>query len=161
MSRSPLDLSWAIGKLPTVKDAHPLWESQPEYSEENSARMALLIAEDKRNLPNEHRPVCHQEGTTYSSVYGRMAWDEPAPTLTTGFFTPGRGRFTHPDEPRTLTAREAARLQGFPDDYFDGTTLHKVEATRQLISKWIGDAVPMPLGHVACLCALAPLHAAR
>lgn len=161
LARPSLDLAWAIRDLPPAGESHPLWEGQPAYSQENHDRMSLLIEEDRRNLPNENRPVCHQEGTTYSSVYGRMAWDEPAPTLTTGFFTPGRGRFTHPDEPRTLTAREAARLQGFPEGYFSTETLHSVDATRALLSKWIGDAVPQPLGHVAALCALAPLLSAR
>ena len=72
---------------------------------------------DLYNLPNSERPDCHKDGTTYGSVYGRMFPDRPAPTITTGFMTPGRGRFIHPLLPRTLTPWEAARIQGFPDTY--------------------------------------------
>lgn len=157
MSRDPLSLAWAIRNLPHTPNQHPVWESVPVYSRENVDRMAWLIKENALDLPNEIRPVCHQDGTTYAAVYGRLSWAEPAPTITTGFFTPGRGRFTHPDEPRTLNAREAARLQGFPDAYFSEGILTKVDASRSTIAKWIGDAVPMPLGHVAALSVLAPL----
>jgi len=94
------------------------------------------------------------EGTTYTAVYGRMHPDEPAPTLTTGFVTPGRGRFIHPTKLRMLTPREAARIQGFPDEY--RFALGGKPPTTQLLTKWIGDAVPMPLGYAAALWVLTP-----
>jgi len=101
------------------------------------------------------------EGTTYTAVYGRMDPDKPAPTLTTGFLTPGRGRFIHPTRSRMLTPREAARIQGFSDDYrftlpSDDRRGPPKPPTTQLLTKWIGDAVPMPLGYAAALWVLTP-----
>jgi DNA (cytosine-5)-methyltransferase 1 len=73
--------------------------------------------------------------SVHSGSYGRLSWDRPAPTITTRFDTPSGGRFTHPEENRTLTPREAARIQSFPDDYvFYGT--------KTSITKQIGNAVP-------------------
>ena len=69
------------------------------------------------DLPNSERPECHQDGTTYGSVYGRLRADQAAPTITTGFLTPGRGRYIHPTERRTLSPLEAAGFQGYPEIY--------------------------------------------
>ena len=96
------------------------------------------------------------EETTYTGVYGRMDPDRPAGTITTGFMTPGRGRYVHPTQKRTINPREAARLQGFPDNY--RFTIEGNPPTSQLLTKWIGDAVPLPLGYGAALAALAPGH---
>ena len=87
------------------------------------------------------------------SVYGRLKPANPAPTITTGFMTPGRGRFIHPTERRTLTPLEAARIQGFPDTY-DFNDPAGGAPTSQKLGKWIGDAVPMPLGYAATLAAI-------
>ena len=150
----PLTLDWAIGGGQTLSTDRTLHEV-PNYSERNRARIQYLFDNDEHNLPDAERPDCHQDGTSYGAVYGRMRSDEPAPTITTGFLTPGRGRFIHPTEPRTLSPAEAARLQGFPDDYefrpCDGTP-----PNRSQLEKWIGDAVPMPLAYAAALAALAP-----
>src|SRR5690606_30968289 len=105
-------------------------------------------------LDLSERPESHRNGTTYMSVYGRMYKDEPAPTITTGFMSPGRGRFVHPTRPRVLTAREAARLQGFPDTYRFVVDSGSPPG-RTLLAKWIGDAVPMPLGFAAAFSAYA------
>jgi DNA (cytosine-5)-methyltransferase 1 len=118
--------------------------TDPQMSKENMDRIAWLFENDKFELPNSERPDCHKGGHTYPSVYGRMRPDEPAPTLTTGFMSPGRGRFIHPFERRTIRPREAARIQGFPDTFvFDsgGDSL-----TKSMLAKWIGDAVPSILG---------------
>lgn len=82
-----------------------------------------------------------------------MRPNEPAPTITTGFTTPGRGRHVHPTERRTLTPREAATLQGFPLNYRFITEKGSLP-TRTQLAKWIGNAVPMPLGYAAALSAL-------
>ena len=50
----------------------------------------------------------------FRNVYGRMAWDEPAPTITTGCFNPSKGRFLHPEQNCAVTIREAALLRSFP-----------------------------------------------
>lgn len=76
-----------------------------------------------------------QINSVHSGSYGRLNWDEPAATITTRFDTPAGGRFIHPTENRTLTPREAARIQSFPDDFvFYGN--------RTSICKEIGNAVP-------------------
>lgn len=90
---------------------------------------------------------------SYGAVYGRMRPDAPAPTITTGFTSPGRGRFIHPTERRTITPREAALIQGFPGNYRFVTEAGGLP-TRTQLAKWIGDAVPMPLGYAAALAAL-------
>jgi DNA (cytosine-5)-methyltransferase 1 len=143
---------WAIGdlaNLPLDDRLHIL----AELSEENRRRIDFLFDNNEYNLPATERPECHQEGTTYNAVYGRMYADRPAPTLTTGFLTPGRGRYIHPELRRTLTPHEAARIQGFPDTYnfFPDT---ENPPTKAKLTKWIGDAVPMPLGFAAGLSAL-------
>lgn len=145
---------WAFRYPPRVRPN--FMDALPELSEENRRRVDYLFDNEIYDLPDHQRPDCHRNGTTYTAVYGRMHPGKPAPTITTGFLTPGRGRFVHPTERRVLTPREAARLQGFPDTYdfrrADGTAPVK----SQLV-KWIGDAVPMPLGYAATLAGLAPL----
>ena len=149
-SRRPaLPISWAIEDLLKRElAAEDALHVTAELSAENAERIAWLFANEAFDMPNFLRPECHKDGTTYGSVYGRMRWDRPAPTLTTGFLTPGRGRFVHPLRPRTLTAREAARIQGFPDwyDFSAGGTLLPAKKDH---SKWIGNAVPSILGYTA------------
>jgi DNA (cytosine-5)-methyltransferase 1 len=91
---------------------------------------------------------CHQKpsGKSYMSVYGRMSWHEPSPTITTQFNGIGNGRFGHPDQDRALSLREGALLQTFSQDY---VFFHpdKPLNTRTL-STHIGNAVPPDLGRV-------------
>lgn len=145
---------WAIEDLEETAGGDPLHRTG-ELSEENRARIAWLFDNDAHDLDLSERPACHRDGTTYPAVYGRMRRDQPAPTITTGFLTPGRGRFVHPTRRRTLTPREAARLQGFPDTYRFFPAADR-PPTRSQLAKWIGDAVPMPLGYAAALSLLAP-----
>lgn len=154
MRRAPLPASWAIGDLLDVElQSDDLLNITAELSPENAARIEWLFANDAYDTPNHLRPDCHKEGTTYGAVYGRMWWDKPAPTLTTGFLTPGRGRFIHPKRPRTITPREAARIQGFPD-WFDFSPSFEVETTKRELGIWIGNAVTTILGYAAGTSAL-------
>ncbi len=74
----------------------------------------------------------------YSQAYGRLHWEGLSRTITTSFCNPGSGRFTHPDDDRSLTVREAARLQGFQDSFvFEGSQSQQMEL--------VGNAVPPPL----------------
>jgi len=93
--------------------------------------------------PEELRAACHRRpsGKTYSSVYGRMKWDEPAPTMTTQCHGYGNGRFGHPDQDRAISLREAAMLQTFPRDY-QFTALHSPVSIGQ-VGRHIGNAVPV------------------
>ena len=153
-SRKPSSVSWAIGDLEKAKPVGVM-SSVPALSAENRERIDYLFDNDVDDLPNHIRPDCHKEGTTYKAVYGRMYWDKPAPTLTTGFMSPGRGRFVHPRQRRVLTPHEAARIQSFPDWY--SFTPNEQEPSRVLLGKWIGDAVPAILGYFAALPGLSGL----
>ncbi len=101
-----------------------------------------------RDWPKHLIADCHQRetGRTYPGVYGRMEWDQPAPTLTTQFFGFGNGRFGHPEQDRAISLREGAILQGFPRSYSftsTGTKAHFKE-----LGRLIGNAVPVTLGRV-------------
>ncbi len=91
---------------------------------------------------------CHRKksGRSYKSVYGRMAWDAPSPTITTEFFNYGSGRFGHPEQDRALSIREGALLQTFPPGYEfvpEGQPIYFESAGR-----WIGNAVPVKLAEI-------------
>jgi DNA (cytosine-5)-methyltransferase 1 len=124
-------------------------DTVPALSEDNRTRIDWLFANDRHELPNEERPDCHKDGHTYPSVYGRMFWDKPSQTITTGFLSPGRGRYVHPTRPRVITPREAARIQAFPDSF--RFVVDEQDPPRNALSKWIGDAVPPILGYAATL----------
>lgn len=155
LSHEPLSTQWALSEVHVDGEESPshVMNSVGEMSKKNQERIDWLFDNDAYELPNHIRPVCHQDGHTYPSVYGRMSWDKPAPTLTTGYVSPGRGRFIHPIERRVLTPREAARLQGFPN-WFNFTPFEGNHSKRGQLAKWVGDAVPSILGYVAGLSAL-------
>ena len=96
--------------------------------------------------PEALRAACHRRptGATFRSVYARMAWDEPAPTITTQSYNFGTGRFGHPAQDRAISLREAAVLQGFPKSYVFLKNGEKVKFTT--LGRLIGNAVPPPLG---------------
>jgi DNA (cytosine-5)-methyltransferase 1 len=90
--------------------------------------------------------ACHKKksGKSYPSVYGRMPWDEPSPTITTQFFGFGNGRFGHPHQNRAISLREGAILQSFPRNYkfvAKGDPIYI-----KTIGRLIGNAVPVKLG---------------
>lgn len=98
---------------------------------------SITEGQGRDSLPEELQLECHKKnsGHRHLDTYGRMAWDQPSPTITARFDSFSRGRFGHPELDRTITLREGARLQTFPDSFeFVGT---KVEVARQ-----IGNAVP-------------------
>ena len=94
------------------------------------------------------RAPCHQKpsGETYTSVYGRMEWDAPAPTITTQFHNFGSGRFGHPEQDRALSIREGALLQTFPKHYEFLEPGAPMRMTQLGIH--IGNAVPVRLATV-------------
>ena len=155
LNRSPRSVEWAVSDL-LDREATSPFDAVAEYSPETRRRIQYLMDTDTYNLPNEIRPDSHKKGNTYPSVYGRLRWGEPAGTITTGFVTPGRGRFVHPLRARTLTAHEAARLQGFPDSYEFRSEDGSVPA-RKWLSQMIGDAVPPAMGYAAGLAAISIL----
>lgn len=99
-----------------------------------------------RDWPRELVSACHARptGSTYPSVYGRMEWDAPAPTMTTQCYGFGNGRFGHPEQDRAISLREAAMIQSFPKDYAfipPGATINF-----NTLGRLIGNAVPVLLG---------------
>jgi len=93
------------------------------------------VPHDGGNLPEGEGPACLSKVNGFSDVYGRLYWDKPAITITHYARNPASGRYTHPEQDRGLTAREAARLQSFPDGFvFDGKS--------DDIYRQIGEAVP-------------------
>jgi DNA (cytosine-5)-methyltransferase 1 len=101
-----------------------------------------------KNWPVALFPQCYRRKSGRSfmaTVYGRMRWDQPAPTMTTHCVTLGTGRFGHPTQNRAISLREAARFQSFPD-YYEFEDSQKIRTTR--VAKQIGNAVPVLLGRV-------------
>ena len=101
-----------------------------------------------RDWPKHLVAKCHTKnsGKTYPGVYGRMRYEEPAPTLTTQFYGFGNGRFGHPTQARGLSLREGALLQGFPKGYKFSPDDQRVQF--KTIGRMIGNAVPVDLGRV-------------
>lgn len=91
---------------------------------------------------------CHKKegGKSFGSVYGRMKWNEPSPTMTTQCTGIGNGRFGHPSQNRAISAREAALLQTFPINYRFFKDEKSISLT--IASRYIGNAVPPKLGEI-------------
>jgi len=151
IQRPVRNLRWAIGDLEGSEFSGI--HRPATLSAENRRRIDWLFEHNAYELPNHIRPKCHRNGHTYGSVYGRLHWERLSGTITTGFMSPGRGRFVHPSERRALTPHEAARIQGFPDsfhfEYPDGGI-----PSNKTLGKVIGDAVPPIMGQAAILIAL-------
>lgn len=101
-----------------------------------------------RDWPQDLVADCHKKksGKTYPSVYGRMRWDAPSPTLTTQFFGFGNGRFGHPEQNRAISLREGAILQTFPKEYQFTDPIKPVMI--KALGRMIGNAVPVKLGEI-------------
>ena len=106
-------------------------------------RIQALIRDIPKNggtrgdLAVSRQLACHQKMSGFHDVYGRMAWDDVAPTITGGCYNPSKGRFLHPEEDRAITMREAALLQGFPRRYYFDTSRGK-----GAVALMIGNALP-------------------
>lgn len=145
----------AIGNLPpavwsgTVPNPPPQTHYQRYLATEASvlcnhtrSRHSALAVDRMHRIGNGQDASALNEPihSIYGGAYGRLCWDKPAPTVTTRFDTPAAGRFTHPDADRTLTPREAARIQSFPDDYI-------FYGKRTSIYGQIGNAVPPKIAY--------------
>jgi DNA (cytosine-5)-methyltransferase 1 len=117
-----------------------------DFPERRSERVLAIIdaipvdGGSRLDLPASQVLACHRSFTGFKDVYGRMSWNRPSPTITGGCHNPSKGRFLHPEEPRAITLREAALLQGFPADYHFSLDRGKLAAAAM-----IGNAVPPPL----------------
>ena len=140
------DVGWAIRDLVGVP-ATSLVDTPCNSAPATRRRIEFLFDHDLHELPDSQRPPCHSNGShSYTSIYGRLSWNTPSQTVTTGFYSMCMGRYVHPSERRTLTAHEAARLQFFPD-FFDFSGVGK----RGELATMIGNAVPSKLSYVVAL----------
>ena len=101
-----------------------------------------------KDWPEALLSPCHiaKSGASFRSVYARMKWDFPSPTITTQSYNFGTGRFGHPEQDRAITMREAAILQSFPQDY-KFVKIGEI-AHMNSIGRLIGNAVPPELGKI-------------
>jgi len=152
---APVTIRDAIGNLPPVTDSGIIENPEPQTSYQSylscdaptlmnhwQSHHSPRAVERMRKISNGQNYISLDEeiNSVHSGSYGRLYWDEPAATITTRFDTPAGGRFIHPDEDRTLSPREAARIQSFPDNFvFYGT--------RREISRQIGNAVPPKISY--------------
>lgn len=98
------------------------------------------------DIPEHLRPKCHQGNNSgFGNVYGRMNFDSPSPTITGGCTVLSKGRFGHPTELRTISVREAARLQTFPDSFEFAS--ESVDQVCQII----GNALPCEFARIMSL----------
>ena len=122
MQGGPRKFNWHV-----VRDLHPINLERLRITKPGSNRMSLPIS---------LRPECHKSANGFENTYGRMRWDEIAPTMTSGCTTLSSGRFGHPDELRTISVREAALIQTFPRSYKIETNI--IEKACELV----GNALP-------------------
>lgn len=144
----PRPVRWAIEDLLNVSD-DTFMDKARLPDDITRSRIDYLFEHGLYDLPKSQRPNSHrgEHGDSYKAVYGRMHWDDPAPTMTGGFSTMGQGRFVHPKRRRTITPHEAARVQYIPD-FFD---FAPIAYNRGTLSETIGNAVPPKLSYVLAL----------
>lgn len=145
-----ISLKKAIGHLESISAGiknnpkDPIHVSS-KLTEINLNRIKKSIpGETWNNWPEDLLPNCYkrESGKTYKSVYGRMEWDKPSPTLTTQFYNYGTGRYGHPEQNRAISLREGAIIQSFPLNYiFTESSSYKFTE----IARHIGNAVPPKL----------------
>ncbi|NPV51178.1 MAG: DNA cytosine methyltransferase [Candidatus Methanofastidiosum sp.] len=126
------------------------WHVVRDLKEISIRRLDSLKEGDSRaSLPLNLRPKCHLNSNRgFVNVYGRLRWDQIPPTMTSGFCSPCRGRFSHPEESRTISVREAANIQTFPNRYiFDTNSI-------DLVCEVIGNALPCLFAKQAAIACL-------
>jgi len=156
-----------VDNLPTVREAIadlPKLGDGETHSADTFHRASRLSGTNKKRIIATPKnggsakswrkallPECYKtedENTYKASVYGRMRWDTPGPTMTTHCITLGTGRYGHPDQDRAISLREAARLQTFPD-YYEFVAPDEVSMTK--VARFIGNAVPVRLGQAIAI----------
>lgn len=143
----------AIGELPFIKDGEkdindPIHFSR-KLTPKNKKRIeATPYGGSWKDWNEDLRLECHKKetGKSFPSVYGRMVWEKPSPTMTTQCIGYGNGRFGHPVQDRAISLREAALLQTFPLDYKFVKNDQDYNST--ILARQIGNAVPVKLGQV-------------
>lgn len=141
----------AIGNLPALKSGEKSSDDTLHFcsklSDTNIKRIKNSVQGGTWRDWNESLQLkCHKKksGKNYGSVYGRMSWDKPSPTITTQFYGYGNGRFGHPEQDRAISLREGAILQSFPPNYKLITKDSSIKT--RILGTQIGNAVPVELG---------------
>jgi len=145
----------AIGDLPAVPDGKN-WHIGRNPTEKSLRRYRCIPPGGNRwNLPRELMPECWRRKTKGGTdLFGRLWWDRPSVTIRTEFYKPEKGRYLHPEEHRPITHREAARLQGFDDDFhFMGKKI--------AVGIQIGNAIPPPLAYELGVAAMGDIRRHR
>ena len=141
-SRKLTTIRDTLSGLPDAGNSGDFAHDMPERRSPRVMQIIRNIPKDggsRRDLPEELKLECHRRCSGFKDVYGRMAWNDVAPTITTGCSNPSKGRFLHPEQDRAITLREAALLQGFPAEY----TLSP-EIGKGALAAMIGNALPPP-----------------
>jgi len=137
----PRSVRQAIGSLePAHTSADPCHNVERHHSPEVLERIQLTPTNGGswRDLPEEMWLACHKKkGAGFHDVYGRMKWDDVAPTITGGCLNPSKGRFIHPVADRAITPREASLLQSFPKGY-----RFLMDISLDQLARQIGNALP-------------------
>jgi len=128
-----------IGSLPRAGASGDPLHDQPERRGAKVSSLIARIPKDggSRADLGDTQLECHLRCNGFHDVYGRMAWDDVAPTITGGCVNPSKGRFLHPEENRSITLREAALLQGFPPSHTFSLRRGKFP-----VAEMIGNALP-------------------
>lgn len=131
----------AIGNLPLPGISGDPLHDLKENRSTHIVEMIKNIPRDggsRSDLPKKYRLACHKRlPCGFKDVYGRMAWEDVAPTITGGCVSPSKGRFLHPSQNRSITLREAALLQTFPKGYY-----FSLNKGKQGAALMIGNALP-------------------
>ena len=138
----PVTVKNRYRRLPSAGQSGDPIHDMPERRSPRVVKLIQHIPKDggsRTDLPDENQLDCHKRCSGFKDVYGRMAWNDVSPTITSGCFNPSKGRFLHPEEDRAITMREAALLQGFPHDYSFSTA-----AGKSALAAMIGNALPPP-----------------
>ena len=143
----------AIGHLPPVEDGvtHPSDGLHKSRKLTDLNKKRIRATKEGGNWQDWDESLwleCHKKesGKNFKSVYGRMKWNDVAPTMTTYCIGLSNGRFGHPEQDRAITLREAALIQSFPNDY--KFIEPNKEISNNVLARQIGNAVPVGLGVV-------------
>lgn len=131
----------AISGLPDPRNSNDALHNIVENRSDKVKNIISLVPKNggsRSDIPREYWLECHKKNESgYRDVYGRMSWDDVAPTITGGCHNPSKGRFIHPDQDRAITLREAALLQTFPSDY-----IFSMARGKDSVALMIGNALP-------------------
>lgn len=140
-SREPATVRKFIGDLESVEETQdPMHKIHAVHTSKilDMIRLVPKNGGSRKDLPEEYILECHKgKNIGFNDVYGRLRWDDFSTTITGGCLNPSKGRFLHPEQDRSITAREAALLQSFPGDY-----LFPTDISKESLALLIGNALP-------------------